>query len=156
MYPKSLEPKKGPACGADFSLLRAISASHPQATTLRDLGINSSSSADLTCTLLRHFSSMQKPRDSMTSLFDDHGISDDMDTELQLDFAVLPSQQSVFDNLDNFEDSKEKMKKAIHAAIEQLQKRAAQLACTLPPTTDVPFRLSCKTFINHSKGSASS
>ena len=42
MYPKSLEPKKGPGCGADFSLLRAISASHPQATTLRDLGINSS------------------------------------------------------------------------------------------------------------------
>jgi hypothetical protein len=43
MYPKSLEPKKGPACGADFSLLRSISGSNPQTTTLRDLGINSSS-----------------------------------------------------------------------------------------------------------------
>ena len=50
MYPKSLEPKKGPACGADFSLLRAISDSNPQATTLRDLGINSSSSTTLTST----------------------------------------------------------------------------------------------------------
>jgi hypothetical protein len=61
-YPKSLEPKKGPACGADFSLLRGISDSNPQATMLRDLGINSSSSAALTSTLLRHFCSMQKPR----------------------------------------------------------------------------------------------
>ena len=75
MYPKSLEPKKGPACGADFSLLRAISDSHPQATTLRELGINSSSSAALTNTLLRHFSSMEKPRVSMTAAFDDHGTS---------------------------------------------------------------------------------
>jgi hypothetical protein len=115
MYPKSLEPKKGPACGADFSLLRAISASHPQATTLRDLGINSSSSTALTSTLIRHFSFMQKTRDSMTSLFDDHGISDDMDTELQLEFPVLPPKRSVFDNLDNFEDSKEKMKKTNHS-----------------------------------------
>jgi hypothetical protein len=145
MYPKSLVPKKSPACCADFSLLRAISASHPQATTLRDLGMNSFSSAALTSTLLRQFSSMQKSRDSMTAVFDDHDISDDMDTELQLDFPVLAPQQSVFDNLDNFQDSQEKMKKTIDAAIEQLQKRAAQLTCTLPPTTDVPLRLSCKT-----------
>jgi hypothetical protein len=40
---------------------------------------------------------------------------------------------------------KEHSKKAIDADIEQLQKQAAQLACTLHPTTDVPFRLSCKT-----------
>ena len=72
MYPKSLEPKRGPACGADFSLLRAINQSHPQVNTLRDLGINSSSSAALTSTLLRHFSSMQKTRESMTAVFDDH------------------------------------------------------------------------------------
>ena len=84
MYPKSLEPNKGPACGADFSLLRAISASNPQATTLRDLGINLSSSAALTSTLLRHFCSMQKPRDSMTAAFDDHGTGGDLDPELQL------------------------------------------------------------------------
>jgi hypothetical protein len=97
MYPKSLEPKKGPACGADFSLLRAISDSNPQATTLRDLGINSSSSAALTSTLLRHFCSMQKPRDSMTAAFDDNGTREDLDTELHLDFPVLPPQQSAFD-----------------------------------------------------------
>jgi len=101
MYPKSLEPKKGPACGADFSLLRAISASNPQATTLRDLGINSSSSAALTSTLLRHFCSMQKPRDSMTAAFDDHGTCDDLDTELHIDFPVLPPQQSAFDGPPN-------------------------------------------------------
>jgi hypothetical protein len=40
---------------------------------------------------------------------------------------------------------KEKSKQAINAAIEQLQKHASQLASTLHPTTDVPFRLSCKT-----------
>jgi hypothetical protein len=67
MYPKRLEPKKGRVCGADFSLLRVISTNNPQATTLCDLGINSSSSAVLTSTLLRHFCSMQKPRDSMTT-----------------------------------------------------------------------------------------
>jgi hypothetical protein len=148
MYPKSLEPKKGPACGADFSLLRAISASNPQATTLRDLGINSSSSAALTSTLLRHFCSMQKPRDSVTAAFDDHGTCDDLDTELHIDFPVLPPQQSAFDgppNLEKIETIKEKRKKAVNAAIEQLQKHASQLACTLHPTTDVPFRLSCKT-----------
>ena len=142
MYPKSLEPKKGPACGADFSLLRAISASNPQATTLRDLGINSSSSAALTSTLLRHFCSMQKPRDSMTAAFDDNGTCDDLDTELHLDFPVLPPQQSAFDGPQNLN---EKRKKAIDAAIQQLQKQASQLECTLHPTTDVPFRLSCKT-----------
>jgi hypothetical protein len=81
----------------------------------------------------------------MTTVFDDYFISDDMDTELQLDFPVLPPQQSVFDNLDNFEDRKEKMKKTIDASIEHPRKRAPQLACTLPPTTDVPFRLSSKT-----------
>ena len=145
MYPKSLEPKKGPACGADFSLLRAISASNPQATTLRDLGINSSSSAALTSTLLRHFCSMQKPRDSVTAAFDDHGTCDDLDTELHLDFPVLPPQQPAFDGPQNFQNMKEKSKQAIDAAIEQLQKHASQLACTLHPTTDVPFRLSCKT-----------
>jgi hypothetical protein len=67
----------------------------------------------------------------MTAVFDDHAISDDTDTELQFDFPVLPPQQSVFDNLDNFQDRQEKMKKAIDAAIEQIQKRASQLACTL-------------------------
>ena len=149
MYPKSLEPKKGPGCGADFSLLRAISASHPQATTLRDLGINSSSSAALTSTLLRHFSSMQKPRDAMTAVFDDHGTSDDMDTELHLDYPVLPPQQSLDDHnfvpLITVQHQILQRNKAIYTAIEQLQKQAAQLGCTLPPTTAAPFRLSCKT-----------
>jgi hypothetical protein len=58
MYPKSLEPKKGPACVADFSLLCVISASNPQATTFHDLVIKSSSSAVFASTLLRHFCSM--------------------------------------------------------------------------------------------------
>jgi hypothetical protein len=90
MYPKSLEPKKGPACGADFSLVRAIADSHPHATTLRDLSITSSTSAAFTSTL-------QKPRDSMTAAFDDNGTSDDMDIALQLDFPVFPPQQSLDD-----------------------------------------------------------
>jgi hypothetical protein len=108
MYPRSLEPKKGPGCGANFSLLRAISSSNPQATTLRDLGINLSSSAALTSTLFRHFCCMQKPRDSMTAVFDDHCTCDDLDTELHLDFPVLPPQQSTFDGPQNFQNMKEK------------------------------------------------
>jgi hypothetical protein len=35
---------------------------------------------------------------------------------------------------------KEKIKQVIDEGIEQLQKHASQLACTLHPTTDVPFR----------------
>jgi hypothetical protein len=97
MYPKSLEPKKRPSCGANFSLLRAISTSNPQVTTLRDLVTNSSSSTDLTIMLFRHLCSMQKPRDSMTVVFNDHGMCDDMDTELHLDFPVLSYQQSTFE-----------------------------------------------------------
>jgi hypothetical protein len=31
----------------------------------------------------------------MTAVFDDHDTSDDMDTEIQLDFPVLPPQQSL-------------------------------------------------------------
>jgi hypothetical protein len=39
LYPKSLEPKNGPAQGADFSLLTAVKAQFPHATTWRDLGV---------------------------------------------------------------------------------------------------------------------
>ena len=39
LYPKSLEPKNGPAKGADFSILSALASMYPQATTLRHLGI---------------------------------------------------------------------------------------------------------------------
>jgi hypothetical protein len=127
MYPKNLEPNKDTTCGADFSLLRAISTNNPQATTLRDLGINSSSSTALTSTLLRHFCSMQKPRDSITATFDDHGTGDDLDPELQLDFPVLPPQQSAFDGPLNFGNIKEKRKKAIHADIKKLEKKTSQL-----------------------------
>ena len=148
MYPQSLEPEKGPACGADFSLLRAINQSHPQANTLRDLGINSSSSAALTSTLLRHFSSMQKPRESMTAAFDDNGTSDDMNLDLHLDFPVLPPQQSLDD--ENCapliaEHKFWKRKKDINAVIARLQQQADKLSCPAPPHTDVPFRLSNKT-----------
>ncbi len=78
----------------------------------------------------------------MTATFDDHDTCDDLDTELHIDFPVLPPQQSAFDGPQNFQNMKEKSKQAIDAAIEQLQKHASQLACTLHPTTDVPFRLS--------------
>jgi hypothetical protein len=129
MYTRSLEPQKGPGCGADFSLLCAISAIHPQSTTLRDLGINSSSSAALTSTLLRHFSSMQKPRDAMTAVFDDHGTSDDMDTELYLDYPVLPPQQSLDDHnfvpLITVQHQILQRNKGIYAVIEQFQRQAA-------------------------------
>ncbi len=81
-------------------------------------------------------------------MFDDHDTCDDLDTELHIDFPVLPPQQSAFDgppNLENIETIKEKRKKVVNEVIEHLQKHASQLVCTLHPTTDVPFRLSCKT-----------
>jgi hypothetical protein len=121
-YPKSLETKKGPACGADFSLLRAISASHPQATTLRQLGINSSSSAALTNTLLRHFSSMQKPRVSMTAAFDDHGTSPARE---------LPPQQST-GALEPLDIPPDELKEADHQAEnkEAEEKRQSMMRST--------------------------
>ena len=41
LYPKSLEPKNGPAQGADFSLLTAVTVKtqFPRAITWRDLGV---------------------------------------------------------------------------------------------------------------------
>jgi hypothetical protein len=39
LYPKSLEPKNGPAKGQDFSLLSALELSHPGAKTWKDLGV---------------------------------------------------------------------------------------------------------------------
>ncbi len=95
-------------------------------------------------TLLRHFSPMQKPRDAMTAVFDDHGTSDDMDTELHLDYPVLPPQQSLDDHdfvpLITVQHQNLQRNKAIYAAIEHLQKQAAQLGCTLPHTTAAPTK----------------
>jgi hypothetical protein len=97
MYPKSFEPTKGPARGADFSILKAINISHPHAVTLRDLGIHEFSSSKLTTLLLRHFSELSKPRESVPSAYDDHGLSDDNADETDSDSLFLPPQQSVED-----------------------------------------------------------
>ena len=52
LYPKSLEPKNGPAQGADFSLLTAIKAKFPNATTWRDLGVKNSAGSRATASAL--------------------------------------------------------------------------------------------------------
>ena len=52
LYPKSCEPKKGSAQGADFSILTAITHNHPHAHTLRDLGVTETSSSDMTQAML--------------------------------------------------------------------------------------------------------
>jgi hypothetical protein len=52
LYPKSLEPKNGPAKGADFSLLTAIKAKFPNATTWRDLGVANSAGSRATASAL--------------------------------------------------------------------------------------------------------
>lgn len=52
LYPKSFEPKRGSTAGADFSILSAIAYNHPEANTLRDLGVNESSSSDMTQAML--------------------------------------------------------------------------------------------------------
>jgi len=98
MYPKSFEPTKGPARGADFSILKAINISHPHAVTLRDLGIHEFSSSKLTTLLLRHFSELSKPRESVPSAYDDHGLSDDNADETDSHSMFHPPQQSVEDN----------------------------------------------------------
>jgi hypothetical protein len=98
MYPKSFEPTKGPARGADFIILKSIHISHPHAVTLRDLGIHEFSSSKLTTLLLRHFSELSKPRESVPSAYDDHDLSDDNADETDSDSLFLPQQQSVEDN----------------------------------------------------------
>ena len=47
-YPKSLEPKNGPAQGADFSLLTAVKAQFPHDTTWCDLGVATPSNSHTT------------------------------------------------------------------------------------------------------------
>jgi hypothetical protein len=94
MYPKSLEPTKGPARGADFSILNVIHMSHPHAVTLRDLGIHEFSSSKLTTLLIRHFSELSKPRESVPSAYDDHVLSDDNAEDIDLDSLFLPPLQT--------------------------------------------------------------
>jgi hypothetical protein len=48
LYPKSLEPKNGPAKGQDFSLLSALELSHPGAKTWKDLGVTTTSTSKAT------------------------------------------------------------------------------------------------------------
>jgi hypothetical protein len=52
LYPKSLEPKNGPAQGADFSLLTAVKAQFPHAVTWRDLGVAIPSNSHTTASAL--------------------------------------------------------------------------------------------------------
>ena len=53
LYPKSLEPNEnGPAQGADFSLLTAVKARFPHATTWRDLGVAIPSNSHTTASAL--------------------------------------------------------------------------------------------------------
>ena len=52
LYPKSLEPKHGPAQGADFSLLTAVKAQFPHAVTWRDLGVAIPSNSHTTASAL--------------------------------------------------------------------------------------------------------
>ena len=55
LYPKSLEPKNGPAKGADFSILSALASTYPQATTLRHLGITEQTSSQMTTAMMAVF-----------------------------------------------------------------------------------------------------
>ena len=52
LYPKSLEPKNGPVKEADFSLLTAVKALFPHATTWRDLGVETLSNSHSTVSAL--------------------------------------------------------------------------------------------------------
>ena len=52
LYPKSLEPKNGPAKGQDFSLLSALELSHPGARSWKDLGVTFSTTSKATAGML--------------------------------------------------------------------------------------------------------
>jgi hypothetical protein len=53
LYPRSLEPHKGPGQGKDFSLLSALALQYPSALTLRDIGITERTRAATTAALLQ-------------------------------------------------------------------------------------------------------
>ena len=52
LYPRSLEPHKGPGQGQDFSLLSALAIQYPSALNLRDIGITERTRAATTSALL--------------------------------------------------------------------------------------------------------
>ncbi len=52
LYPKTLEPKNGPAQGADFSPLTAAKTQFPRAITWRDLGVTMPSNSHTTAAAL--------------------------------------------------------------------------------------------------------
>jgi hypothetical protein len=52
IYPKSLEPKNGPAKEQDFSLFTALEISHPGAKTWKDLGVSTASTSLATAGML--------------------------------------------------------------------------------------------------------
>ena len=53
LYPRSLEPHKGPGQGQDFSLLSALAIQYPSALTLSDIGITDRMRAATTAALLQ-------------------------------------------------------------------------------------------------------
>jgi hypothetical protein len=55
LYPKSLEPKNGPAKGADFRILSSLASTHQHATTLRHLSINEQTSSQMTTAMMAVF-----------------------------------------------------------------------------------------------------
>ena len=85
----------------------------------------------------------------MTDVFDDHGTSDTMDTELHLDYPVLPPQQSLDDHnfvpLITLQHQILQRNKTMHRASSETDSTVQRLGYTLPPTTVAPFRLSGKT-----------
>ena len=72
LYPKSFEPKRGSATSADFSVLSAITHTHPEAKTLRDLGVTESSSSDMTQAILSLFNQYRAGTPFQAQDVDDH------------------------------------------------------------------------------------
>jgi len=57
LYPKTLEPKNGPAQGADISLLTAVKTQYPNAKTWRDVGVVTPRNSHATASALGAFAS---------------------------------------------------------------------------------------------------
>jgi hypothetical protein len=66
LYPRSLEPHKGPGQGQDFSLLSALAIQYPSALTLSDIGITERTRAATTAALLQALPTCHKTTGSST------------------------------------------------------------------------------------------
>jgi hypothetical protein len=76
LYPRSLEPQKGPGQGQDFSLLSALAIQYPSVLTLSDIGITERTRTVTTVDLLQELPTCHKTTGLKGSSTDTSPVSD--------------------------------------------------------------------------------